>query len=64
MNERGGLKRMTGLFMSHLVRGEPTELAVDYRQQLRGSVFVAIANLFQNPCHLIHAGYATSFSSG
>lgn len=57
MDESGGLKRVIGGFVRHLVRGEFAQLLVNERQQFFGGVRLTALHLFKNLSYLAHLGF-------
>jgi len=54
VDERGGLQRMTGGFVRHLVRGEAAEFLIDQREQFIGSLAIAMLDGVKDACHFAH----------
>ena len=54
MNQRGGLKRLAGLLLSHLLGGQLAQLVIDQRQELLGGVRVALLDGGQDARDLTH----------
>lgn len=49
------LQRLAGRFVGHFPLGQPAEFVLHQRQQLAGSVWIALFNLRKNPRHVCHA---------
>ena len=54
MNERGGLKRVAGGFVRHLVRGQAAEFLINQRQQFVGGPGIALLDGGENARDFAH----------
>jgi hypothetical protein len=54
VNKCGGIERLAGLFLGHLVGREPAQLVIDQRQELLGGVRVALVDGGKDPSDIGH----------
>ena len=54
MDQRGGLERLAGFFMSHFFECEPPQFPVDQRKQLLGGMLLAVLDRTQDSSDLAH----------
>ena len=54
VDERGGLERVAGGFVRHLMPGEPAQLVIDQREQLGRGLGIALLDGVQQPGDVAH----------
>ena len=55
MDERGGLERVSGRLISHLMRRQTAQFVIDQRQQLIGCLGITLLSRFEYACNIAHA---------
>jgi hypothetical protein len=57
MDQRGGLQRLAGSFVRHLIRRQPAQRVVNQREQFLGSLGISVPNGGKNSRDFARVGF-------